>query len=348
MCSGIVFASVSCFNLVEGKIMFDKLRAGRRSFIGMAAIAVSLAGSIGLGALSALAHAQTQAKEFRVGWQKGSNLAILKARGNLDKRLGAAGVKVTWIEFTAGPQMLEGLNVGSIDFACVGETPPVFAQAAGAALVYVANEPPAPDAEKILVPKTSLIESVAALKGKRVVLNKGSNVHYLLLRGLERAGLSYADVKVVYLPPPDARVAFESGDVDAWVIWDPFAQAAIGQIGARELLGGKGASVENYNFYLSTSSFSKNSPEVLKWALEEIRVTGDWVRSHFDEAAEILAPQIGLSKEITGDALRHYGYGVTYPLADKVIANQQAIADAFHALKLIPKKLDVQSVVWKP
>ncbi|MDR2030994.1 MAG: sulfonate ABC transporter substrate-binding protein [Azoarcus sp.] len=327
--------------------MFDKSRIGRRSFIGLAA-AIFLTGIVGLAVWPVPAKAQTQAKEFRVGWQKGSNLAILKARGNLDKRLGAAGVKVTWIEFSAGPQMLEGLNVGSIDFACVGETPPVFAQAAGAALVYVANEPPAPDAEKILVPKSSPIKSVPELKGKRVVLNKGSNVHYLLLRGLERVGLRYSDVKVVYLPPPDARVAFESGDVDAWVIWDPFAQAAIGQIGARELLGGKEAGVENYNFYLSTVPFSRNHPEVLKWALEEIRVTGDWVTSHFDEAAEILAPQIGLSKEITKDALRHYGYGVTYPLADDVIANQQAIADAFYGLKLIPKKLDVKSVVWKP
>lgn len=327
--------------------MIDQFRAGRRSFFGIFAAIVALAGSIGLDVRPAQAQKQTQAREFRVGWQKGSNLAILKARGNLDKRLVAAGVKVTWIEFSAGPQMLEGLNVGSIDFACVGETPPVFAQAAGAALVYVASEPPAPDAEKILVPKSSPIKSVADLKGKRVVLNKGSNVHYLLLRALEQAGLSYSDVKVLYLPPPDARVAFESGDVDAWVIWDPFAQAAIGQIGARELLGGRGVA-ENYNFYLSTTDYVRNYPEVLKWALEEIKVTGDWVQSHFDEAAEILAPQIGLSREITRDALRHYGYGVTYPLPDKVVANQQAIADAFHGLRLIPKKLDVQSVVWKP
>ncbi|MDR0716535.1 MAG: sulfonate ABC transporter substrate-binding protein [Azoarcus sp.] len=327
--------------------MIDKLHAGRRTFIGALAAAAVALGAPGAGDAWAQ-DGRTQAREFRVGWQKGSNLAILKARGNLDKRLSAAGVKVTWIEFSAGPQMLEGLNVGSIDFACVGETPPVFAQAAGAALVYIASEPPAPDAEKILAPKNSSIKSVAELKGKRVVLNKGSNVHYLLLRALEREKLAYSDVTVVYLPPPDARVAFESGDVDAWVIWDPFAQAAISQIGARELLGGKGAGVENYNFYLSTTPFSKNHPEVLKWALEEIRVTGDWVTSHFDEAADILAPQIGLSKEITRDALRHYGYGVTYPLPPNVIANQQAIADAFHGLKLIPKKLDVRSVVWKP
>jgi sulfonate transport system substrate-binding protein len=336
--------------------MIDKLQAGRRSLIKMLAVAAAFAGVAGLGLGGQAAWAQqtqTQAKEFRVGWQKGSNLAILKARGNLDARLTAAGVKVTWIEFTAGPQMLEGLNVGSIDFACVGETPPVFAQAAGAALVYVANEPPAPDAEKILVPKNSPIKSVADLKGKRIVLNKGSNVHYLLLKALEANKLTYADVKVVFLPPPDARVAFESGDIDAWVIWDPFAQAAIGQVDARELVGGKGLPggpglAENYNFYLSTTNYSKNHPEVLKWALEEIRITGDWVTAHFDDAADILAPQIGLSRQITREALQHYGYGVTYPLSEKVVANQQAIADAFYGLKLIPKKLDVQSVVWRP
>jgi sulfonate transport system substrate-binding protein len=320
------------------------------SFAGKIAALIALAAGLGLGgqtAAQAQQAAQTQAREFRVGWQKGSNLAILKARANLDERLTRAGVKVSWVEFTAGPQMLEGLNVGSIDFACVGETPPVFAQAAKADLVYVANEPPAPNAEKILVPKNSPLRTVADLRGKRIVLNKGSNVHYLLLKALERENIAYSEVKVIYLPPPDARVAFESGDVDAWVIWDPFAQAAIGQIDARILLNGEGTA-ENYNFYLSTSKFAKNHPEVLKWTLEEIKVTGNWVSAHFDDAAVILAPQIGLSQEITREALKHYGYGVTFPLSEKVIANQQAIADAFFALKLIPAKLDVQSVVWKP
>jgi sulfonate transport system substrate-binding protein len=261
--------------------------------------------------------------------------------------LNAASVKVRWIEFTAGPQMLEGLNVGSIDFACVGETPPVFAQAAGADLVYVANEPPAPDAEKVLVQKNSPIKAFKELKGKRIALNRGSNVHYLLLKILEREKLAYSDVNVVYLPPADARAAFENGSVDAWVIWDPFAQAAIGQVDARVLTPATGL-VENYNFYLSTASFAKKYPEVLKWSLEEIKVTGDWTTQHFDEAAAILAPQIGLSLEITKTALQHYGYGVTQTLAPNVVANQQAIADAFFAQNLIPKKLDIKSVVWKP
>lgn len=319
-------------------------RPSRRSFLrtsaalGVSALAFSAGGVFAQ---------STQAREFRIGWQKGSNLAILKARGNLDERLKKAGVPTRWIEFTAGPQMLEGLNVGSIDFACVGETPPVFAQAARADLVYVAHEPPAPKAEKVLVPKDSPIKTIADLKGKRVALNRGSNVHYLIVRLLEKEGLKYSDVTTALLPPADARAAFERGSIDAWVIWDPFAQAAVDQVGARIVADGEGV-VKNYNFYLSTRPFAEKHPEVLQWAIEEVKVAGDWTLQNFDQAAEILAPQIGLSLETTRASLQNYAYDVKFVTDPEVVANQQAIADTFFELNLIPAKLDVASVVWTP
>ena len=97
---------------------------------------------------------QAQADTLRIGYQKYGTLMLLKAKGTLDKRLAEQGVDVQWTEFPGGPQLLEGLNVGSIDFGVTGETPPVFAQAAGADLLYVAYEPPAPTSEAILVPRT--------------------------------------------------------------------------------------------------------------------------------------------------------------------------------------------------
>lgn len=289
-------------------------------------------------------HAQQ--KEIRIGWQKGSTLSIVKARGNLDARLKAEGVKVTWTEFPAGPQMLEGLNVGSIDLGVVGETPPVFAQAAGADLVYVGNEPPAPRAEKILVPKDSPIKSLAELKGKRVVLNKGSNVHYLLVKALESARLKYGDIEVAFLPPADARAAFEKGAVDAWAIWDPFGAAAEAQIGARILADGSGI-VNNYNFYIAARGFVQKHPEVLSSALVAINDTGTWVGANQQQAAAIVAPQIGLPVQVAAVSVSRYGYGVK-PLTDDVVKHQQQMADALFELKLIPKKLDVASAVWRP
>ena len=184
-------------------------------------LAAVLAAAVSLGAIS-----QASADTLRIGYQKYGTLVLLRADGSLDKRLAEKGVDVRWTEFPAGPQLLEGLNVGSVDFGTTGETPPVFAQAAGADLLYVAHEPPAPLSEAILVPKDSPLKTAADLKGKRVAFNKGSNVHYLLVRALEDAGLSINDVTPVYLAPADARAAFERGSVDAWVIWDPFQAAA--------------------------------------------------------------------------------------------------------------------------
>lgn len=302
------------------------------------------AASIPLSLSSPLALADSPA--IRIGWQKGSTLSIVKARGNLEARLKAEGVKVTWTEFPAGPQMLEGLNVGSIDIGVVGETPPVFAQAAGADLVYFGNEPPAPRAEKILVPKDSPIKTLADLKGKRVVLNRGSNVHYLLVRALESANLKYGDVEVAYLPPADARAAFERGSLDAWAIWDPFGAAAEAQIEARILADGTGIA-NNYNFYIAARPFAQKYPQVLASALAAINETGEWVGRNQKEAAAIVAPQIGLPVEVAEVSISRYGYGVK-PLSDEVIRHQQQMADTLAELKLIPKKLDVASVVWRP
>ena len=107
---------------------------------------------MGAALLAPAAQAQ-DGKTLRIGFQKYGTLTIVKALGTLDKRLAEQGVTVKWTEFPAGPQLLEGLNVGSIDFGTVGEAPPIFAQAAGAALVYVGSEPAAPASEAILVPR---------------------------------------------------------------------------------------------------------------------------------------------------------------------------------------------------
>ena len=77
---------------------------------------------------------------LRIGYQKYGTLVLLRAKGSLEPRLAKEGVKVQWTEFPGGPQLLEGLNVGSVDFGVTGETPPVFAQAAGIQ-AYTATKP---------------------------------------------------------------------------------------------------------------------------------------------------------------------------------------------------------------
>ena len=319
-------------------ISHEKRRARRRTLGLLAAAAV---GAVAF-ALPGFALAQRKGT-LRIGFQKYGTLTILKGRGTLEKRLAAQGIDVKWTEFPAGPALLEGLNVGSIDVGTVGEAPPIFAQAAGANLVYVANEPPAPLSEGILVPKSSTLKTVADLKGKKIALNKGSNVHYLLVKALEKAGLDYKDVDTVFLPPSDARAAFERGSVDAWVIWDPFLAAAEKQLGARILADGKGL-VANHQFYLASRLYAGKNPEILHIIIEELAKIDDWGRQNYKEVASILSAQTGLEPDIVELAAQRYAYGIK-PISDAVIVEQQKIADVFANLKLIPKKIVVKDAL---
>lgn len=290
---------------------------------------------------STLAIAQPKSETLRIGYQKSASLFVLqKAQGTLEKRLAPLNVDVRWVEFPAGPQLLEGLNVGSVDVGHVGEAPPIFAQAAGANFVYIGNDPAAPEAEAIVVPKDSPLRTVADLKGKKVVLNKGSNVHYLLVRALEKAGLKYTDIQPVFLAPADARAAFEKGAVDAWAIWDPFLSAAEKQLGVRQLADGRGGVANNYLYYLGDRRFAERRPDVIKALFEDSVEQGRWIKSNLKQAAAIIAPIQGLDAEIVESALRRYQFGVA-PVTDSIAAEQQKIADVFFELKLIPKPIRI-------
>ncbi|MGK5021552.1 sulfonate ABC transporter substrate-binding protein [Janthinobacterium lividum] len=316
-------------------------RLSRRTTLGL--LFAAAAGVMAAG-MPAAALAQPKGEvQVRIGYQKYGTLTLLKGRGTLDKRLAEQGVGVKWTEFPAGPVLLEGLNVGSIDFGTVGEAPPIFAQAAGANLVYVGNEPASPASEAIVVPKGSGLRTLADLKGKKVALNKGSNVHYLLLKALEKAGVAYADIQPVFLPPADARAAFERGSVDAWAIWDPFLAAAEKQLGARVLADGKGL-VANYQFYLASRTYAEKNPEILRIVLDEVAKVDEWGRNNRHEVATILSAQTGLSTEVVALAASRYAYGVK-PVSVDVMASQQRVADAFASLKLIPKPISVKDAL---
>jgi sulfonate transport system substrate-binding protein len=291
------------------------------------------------------ATANNESKVINIGYQKFGTLNILKAKGNLDKDLNHLGYSVKWTEFPGGPQLLEALNVGSLDFGHAGEAPPIFAQAAGAPLVYYADSSANPKGEAIIVPKNSTIKTLQDLKGKKIALNKGSNVHYLLVKALKKAGIPYGSVKTVFLAPADARAAFENGDVDAWAIWDPFLADAELATKARVITDGTGL-VKNREFFLASNKFAQEHPDVLNVIFKELEKTDKWVEANPKEAAKFLAPQIGMSVETLELTLSRRTFGLE-KMKDPVAQDQQQIADVFFKLKLIPKEIKVQEALLK-
>ena len=311
----------------------------RRRF-GQLALAASLAATSARPAFA-------DGKVVRIGYQKIGAFALLKPTGLLEQQLKPLGYSVTWREFPAGPQLLEGVNVGAIDFAHTGESPPIFGQAAGAPILYIGHEPAAPEAEAILVQKDSPLASVADLKGKKVALNKGSNVHYLLVKALEKAGLAYSDVNVVFLAPADGRAAFEKRAVDAWVIWEPFRAAAEIATGARTLADGTGL-VANHEFLFTTKPFAEKHPkEVVDIVLKASKDIYVKAGADIKATAENFSQAVGIPVAAFERSLQRKKLDVL-PIDDAILAEQQKIADTFLELKLIPKPIRVSDAAYKP
>ena len=281
----------------------------------------------------------------RIGYQKYGSLNVVKAQGTFDQKLAREGLKTQWIQFQAGPQLLEGMNVGSIDIGHSGEAPPIFAQAAGTPFVYIGSQPPYPVGEAILVPKNSPIKTVAELKGKKIALNKGSNVHYLLVKALEKAGLKYQDIQPAFLPPADARAAFDGGKIDAWAIWDPFLTVAQAATEARVLTDGEGI-VANREFFFATRKLAETHPEIIQALNDAIDRAAAWTKEKPAEVAAYLSRDVGVDPHLLEVIIRRQPWGFQ-PVDSAVLADQQSIADTFFRLGLIPKQIDVTEAVAK-
>ena len=312
--------------------------------------------SLGIVAAAAIisasfANAQTPASDtVRIGYQKSSTLtAILKTNGGLERTLAPLGVRISWHEFTSGLPLLEAINTGNVDFgADVADTVPLFAQAAGAKLAYVAEEAASPSAQAILVATESPVRTVADLKGKKVAVTKGAGSHFLLLAALAKAGLSFKDISPAYLTPADGRTAFIGGNVDAWVAWDPFLTSAQRQSNARVLSDGSNGLASYKRYYLSSAAFADRRSDVLNAIFGKLEETGKWVKSHPKEAATLLSGLWGIDVATVEEANSHRSYKVGVVTASG-LGEQQRIADAFFAEGLLPVKVDASAArIWTP
>lgn len=297
-----------------------------------------------LGSSAALA-VDPSVKQLRVGYQKASvNLVIAKQQKLFEQEFPNA--KISWNEFPGGPQILEALAVGSIDIGATGDTPPVYAQAGNKPLHYFAYETAKPLASAILVPSNSKITQLSQLKGKRIGVHRGSSSHYLLVQAVRKAGLQWTDIQPIWLSPADARAAFQKGAIDAWAIWDPYYASTQVEDKAKVLTTGQSLS-PNYTFYLASGDLVKNHPQALKGIIKQVNVADKWVQSHKAATTTLFAQSTGLKLNVSQTFIqRRPNPSSAALLTQKVIADQQELANRFSELKIIPKSIHIQQAVW--
>jgi sulfonate transport system substrate-binding protein len=312
----------------------------RRAFLQLSLVTAFLGAA---GKTRAQATDSSAVKQFRIGYQKNGVLVIARQQSVLERKLAPRGIEVKWSEFSSGPPMLEAMNAGSIDLGQVGDAPPVFAQAAGAAIVYVAGQP-ITNGQGILVKQNSAIRAISDLKGKRIGFTQGSSAHNIMLIALEKAGLTYPDIIPVYLGPPDAAAAFARDSIDAWVIWDPYF--AIGQTHDGRILVRAGDIAKTNSFYMANRDFAARAPLMLREIVDVLAETAKWAEANRDKVAKALADVTGVGLDIQTIAANRSSFAIG-KLTDDIIATQQGVADRFRNLGLIPRPIVIREAVWR-
>lgn len=295
-------------------------------------------------ALSVLPLQAQAAEELKIGYQKTGLPVIARQQGVIEKALEAKGVKVSWVEFTAGPPLVEALNVGSINVGWTGDAPPIFGQAAGSAIVYVAALPSNGKGEAIFTKPESGIKSVADLKGKKVGVGKGTSAHNLLVAAIEKNGLKFSDIDVVYLSPADAAAAFASDKIDAWAVWDPFY--AIAETRYKPVTLARTSEVLNVStYFLANRDYAKSHADTINITLDALGEAAKWSTANRDKVAAALHEVTGVPLEAQTLAANRSEFGIS-KIDDKIIASQQETADRFYRLGLIPKQISIKDAVW--
>lgn len=289
------------------------------------------------------------ARELRVGWQKGGILGLVKGSGAFEQALADQGIRVGWSEFTSGPPLLEALSANALDFGYTGNVPPIFAHAARGNLVFVGASQGSREGHAILVPKDSPIQSVADLKGRTVAFKRGSSAHYATIKLLRAAGLTLDDITPQDLAPPDAIAAFDAGAIGAWTIWDPYYASAEARPNTRVLITTEGLEPD-YSFYSANGAYAKENPELIARLIGIVQATGRQGQADLPATIRIFSKETGLPEPVIERFLTRKGsdLGLVGFVEPRHVAYEQALADEFLKLGIIPRQLDIASVVWTP
>ncbi|MBP0496320.1 ABC transporter substrate-binding protein [Roseomonas indoligenes] len=241
----------------------------------------------GLLAVAGAARAQPRAATLRVGSQRGGLQALLEA-SNQVKDL---PYPVAWSEFQAAQPLLEALNADAVDIGSMGDLNFFSVFANGAAIRAVGATRSDGASQNIVVKADGPIRTVADLRGKRVAAARGGWTHYSLFRILEKAGVKPSEVNIAWLLPSDAALAYRSGAIDAWSVWEPFTSLEVLNFGSRVLADARGLTPSASLLAVSEPALRNKRPQ-LEDFVRRNRLGWEWANAHLKDYARTTAALI--------------------------------------------------------
>ena len=178
------------------------------------------------------------------------------------------------------------------------------------------------------------INNITELKGKKVAAEEGTVDHFLLLLGMQKAGLSPDDIEFVPLETGKAASAFVAEQVDAVAVFAPFTTQALKRPGSKELFSSKDfpGSISDHLVY--TKKFVEEHPEEVQKSVDTWFKTLEFINANPDVSASIMAKRAG----VTVGEYQQYAEGTQLFTVDENLTAFQT-ADNMSSLPFAAKQM---------
>jgi sulfonate transport system substrate-binding protein len=266
---------------------------------------------------------------------------VLKSQGLVEAAL--KGTAIKWVYSAGSSNALNFLQGNAIDFGSTAGSAALLSRANGNPIkaVYIYEQP---EWTALVVAKDSTAKGITDLKGKKIAAQKGTDPYFFLLRTLNQAGLSQADIQYVNLPHADGRTALERGQVDAWSGLDPHMAASELQAGSKLIYRNK--DFNTYGFLNGREDFVRKYPETTKTLIHLYEQAKQWIVGHPDDAAKILADEAQLDVAVAKRELNErMNFKVSGVPGDTVVAVLKAVVPIIKAEQLANPGANVDQAV---
>lgn len=288
-----------------------------------------------------------------IGDGRTSTWASLRA-GNATRKLESdLGTRIVWQPgFTASLPVMEAVKAGGVDFTFATATAIVNAVGANVPIVPLAAFPLPGNTVDLLVKADSPIRGAADLRGRKIAHQNGTTGTYSLIKYLESAGLRLSDVQAVSLSGADAYTAFAQGSVDAWIHWQPAAALGLAKLG-NKVRALPAVKTYDYAFYVARAEVAQKHPKTVARLVRVIRDTQVAINRSPSEAVALWASLGGFEanslerrvfEQLVADVrLSESTATALKPVDEAAAASTQDLADNFHALGVLPRRIDARS-----
>lgn len=249
---------------------------------------------------------------------------------------------IHWANFQGAAPLFEAQRADATDTSYAGDLPVLQALAGGVNLKIILTEVSTGRGNGIVVPADSPLKTVNDLRGQQVVVSSaaGSISQNMLWLALEKAGLSRQDTRIRFVLPVDASAAFNSGQINAWAVFDPYL--AVAQQNGGRLITDASHLTTSFSFLTATTASLADPAK--RQAIQDfagrVRKARLWAVSHPQQYAASYAAlsQLPLS---TARLIISRGSTDSRNVTPGDLSNLQSTADRFYHYGILPQKINV-------